>query len=68
MAALRQSEQQSAHATLMTLLAAVQDFANGRPLSDDVSLTVIQRDASDIDRASSVNGEPWDWRIFHQRR
>jgi hypothetical protein len=28
----------------MMLLAAVQDFANGRPLSDDLSLTVIQRD------------------------
>src|SRR3984885_337417 len=38
-------KQPSAHATLMTLLAAVQDFANGSPLSDDVSLTVIQRDA-----------------------
>jgi hypothetical protein len=25
------------------LLAAVQDFANGNPLSDDVSLTLIQR-------------------------
>ena len=45
MAALRQAKQQSAHATLMMLLAAVQDFANGSPLSDDVSLTVIQRDA-----------------------
>jgi hypothetical protein len=52
----------------MTLLAAVQDFANGRPLRDDVSLTVIQRDASDAGRVSPVNSERWDWRIFHQRR
>ena len=37
-------KQPSPHATLMMLLAAVQDFANGSPLSDDVSLTVIQRD------------------------
>ena len=43
-AALRQAKQQSAHATLMMLLAAVQDFANGNPLCDDVSLTLIQRD------------------------
>ena len=43
---LRHSEQQSAQATLMMLLATVQDFANGSPLSDDVSLTVIQRDVS----------------------
>jgi sigma-B regulation protein RsbU (phosphoserine phosphatase) len=43
---LRHSEQQSAQATLMMLLATLQDFANGSPLSDDVSLTVIQRDAS----------------------
>ncbi len=43
-ASLLQAKQQSAHATLMTLLAAVQDFANGNPLLDDVSLTLIQRD------------------------
>jgi len=42
-AALRQVKQQSAHDTLMMLLAAVQDFANGHPLCDDLSLTVIQR-------------------------
>jgi serine phosphatase RsbU (regulator of sigma subunit) len=42
---LQEVEQPSAHATLMMLLAAVQDYANGSPLSDDVSLTVIQRDA-----------------------
>jgi hypothetical protein len=29
----------------MMLLAAVQDFANGNPLLDDVSLSLIQRDA-----------------------
>jgi hypothetical protein len=43
--ALRQAKQQSAHATLMMLLAKLQDFANGSPLCDDVSLTLIQRDA-----------------------
>lgn len=42
---LREAKQPSAQATLMTLLAAVQDFANGNPLADDVSLSVIQRDA-----------------------
>ena len=46
--------QPSAHATLMMLLATLQDFANGNPLSDDASLTVIQRDAeSNIYRAFS---------------
>jgi serine phosphatase RsbU (regulator of sigma subunit) len=39
-----EAKQQSAQATLMALLAAVQDFANGSPLLDDVSLTLIQRD------------------------
>jgi serine phosphatase RsbU (regulator of sigma subunit) len=39
-----EAKQQSAQATLMMLLAAVQDFANGNPLLDDVSLTLIQRD------------------------
>jgi serine phosphatase RsbU (regulator of sigma subunit) len=43
LAALRQANQSSAKATLMTLLAVVQDFANGNPPSDDISLTVIQR-------------------------
>jgi serine phosphatase RsbU (regulator of sigma subunit) len=43
--ALRQSESPSAQATLMMLLATLQDFANGSPLCDDVSLIVIQRDA-----------------------
>jgi serine phosphatase RsbU (regulator of sigma subunit) len=42
---LRSSDGQSAHTKLMTVLAALQDYANGSPLRDDVSLTVIQRDA-----------------------
>jgi serine phosphatase RsbU (regulator of sigma subunit) len=45
MASFLETKQQSAQATLMMLLAAVQDFANGSPLLDDVSLTLIQRDA-----------------------
>ena len=42
-AALRHAESPSAQDTLMMLLATLQDFANGSPLRDDVSLTVIQR-------------------------
>jgi hypothetical protein len=30
----------------MMVLAAVQDFANGNPPLDDMSLTLIQRDAA----------------------
>jgi sigma-B regulation protein RsbU (phosphoserine phosphatase) len=45
LAALRHAKSSSAQATLMMLLATLQDFANGSPLCDDVSLTVIQRDA-----------------------
>src|SRR6202167_2174947 len=45
MASLLDARQQSAQATLMMLLAAIHDFANGSPLLDDVSLTLIQRDA-----------------------
>ena len=45
MASLLETKQQSAQATLMMLLAAVPDFAQGNPLLDDVSLTLIQRDA-----------------------
>jgi len=45
LAALRHAESTSAQATLMMLLANLQDFANGSPLYDDISLTVIQRDA-----------------------
>ena len=44
-ASLQEVKQPSAHATLMMLLAAIQDYANGSPLSDDVSLTLIQRDS-----------------------
>ena len=44
MRSLLETKQQSAQATLMMLLAAVQDYANGNPLLDDVSLTLIQRD------------------------
>jgi sigma-B regulation protein RsbU (phosphoserine phosphatase) len=40
---LQQSKQLTAQNALVALLAAVQDFANGKPLSDDVSLTVIRR-------------------------
>lgn len=43
--AVRHARQESAQGTLMGLLAALQDFANGGPLCDDLSLTVIQRDA-----------------------
>jgi serine phosphatase RsbU (regulator of sigma subunit) len=68
MGTLRQVEQRSAHDTLMMLLAAVQDFANGHPLCDDVSLTVIQRDATGVGKTSSTDCEPWDWRVFHPRR
>jgi serine phosphatase RsbU (regulator of sigma subunit) len=49
-AALRAAEQQSAHATLVMLLAALQDFANGRPVCDDISLTVIRRDRGSAKR------------------
>ena len=43
LAAVRHADSSSAQATLMMLLATLQDFANGNPLCDDVSLTVIQR-------------------------
>jgi len=42
--ALRRAKQHSAHATLMMLLAIVQDFANGSSVADDISVIVIQRD------------------------
>jgi serine phosphatase RsbU (regulator of sigma subunit) len=41
---LLETKQPSAQATLMMLLATIQDYANGNPLLDDVSLTLIQRD------------------------
>jgi sigma-B regulation protein RsbU (phosphoserine phosphatase) len=68
MATLRQAEQLSAHDTLMMVLAAVQDFANGRPLSDDVSLTVIQRKANGTAGTSSMKSQPSDSQAFQQRR
>jgi sigma-B regulation protein RsbU (phosphoserine phosphatase) len=43
--AVQQARQPNAPATLVRLLAAVQDFANGTPLCDDVSLIVMQRDS-----------------------
>jgi serine phosphatase RsbU (regulator of sigma subunit) len=46
-AALPRAKQQSAQGTLMMLLAAVQEFAEGYPMGDDMSLTLIQRDADD---------------------
>lgn len=61
-AALRQAGQQSAHDTLMMLLAAVQDFANGHPLCDDLSLTVIQRETKEGTRPPSMKNEQWDCR------
>jgi serine phosphatase RsbU (regulator of sigma subunit) len=45
-AALKHVDSSSAQGTVMMLLATLQDFANGSPLCDDVSLTVIQRDAN----------------------
>ncbi|QNI34264.1 serine/threonine-protein phosphatase [Alloacidobacterium dinghuense] len=48
MESFRRAKQESAHATLMVLLAWLQDFANGSPVCDDVSLTVIQRDTEPI--------------------
>jgi sigma-B regulation protein RsbU (phosphoserine phosphatase) len=53
MASLPHAKQQSASATLMMLLAAVQDFANGSPLLDDVSLTLIQRDQEEPSRQAA---------------
>jgi serine phosphatase RsbU (regulator of sigma subunit) len=44
--AVHEAKQQTAQATLVALLAAVQDFANGSPLCDDVSLIVVQRDSN----------------------
>ena len=49
-AALPRAKQQSAQGTLMMLLAVVQEFANGYPMSDDMSLTLIQRDADELTR------------------
>lgn len=46
LSAAQGAKQQTAQATLVMLLAVVQDFANGSPLCDDVSLIVIQRDST----------------------
>ena len=43
LSAVQAAKQPSAQETLVTLLAAVQDFANGSSLCDDLSLLVIQR-------------------------
>ena len=43
-AALQNADRRSAQQTLVQLLAAVQDFANGNSLCDDLSLVVVQRD------------------------
>lgn len=40
--AIQKAKQPTAHETLVLLLAAVQDFANGTSLCDDLSLLVIQ--------------------------
>jgi sigma-B regulation protein RsbU (phosphoserine phosphatase) len=42
LAALQQTKHMAARDALVALLAEVQDWANGNPLSDDVSLTVIR--------------------------
>jgi len=42
---VRKARQPLAQATLMSLLATVQDFANGSALCDDVSLLFVQRDS-----------------------
>jgi sigma-B regulation protein RsbU (phosphoserine phosphatase) len=45
LSALQNAKQATAQATLVLLLAAVQDFANGSSLCDDLSLLVLQRDS-----------------------
>jgi sigma-B regulation protein RsbU (phosphoserine phosphatase) len=44
--ALHKAKQPTAQETLVQLLAAVQDFANGSSLCDDLSLLVVQRDSN----------------------
>lgn len=48
---VQKAKQSTAQETLVSLLAAVQDFANGSALCDDVSLLVIQRDANSMARS-----------------
>lgn len=43
---LRSSEKSSADAVLFSLLGAVQDFAGGAPLEDDMSLVVVRRNTA----------------------
>lgn len=45
LSALQKAKQPTAQETLVLLLAAVQDFANGSSLCDDLSLLVVQRDS-----------------------
>jgi len=42
---LRRVQSQDADAVLMSLLGAVQDYAGGHPLQDDMSLVVVRREA-----------------------
>lgn len=56
-AALGEIGKQSAQTTLMMLLAIVQDFANGLPLCDDVSLTVIQHTHRNQDQPTNLGTE-----------
>jgi sigma-B regulation protein RsbU (phosphoserine phosphatase) len=44
--AVQKAKQRTAQETLVLLLAAVQDYANGNSLSDDLSLLVIQRNST----------------------
>jgi len=46
LAAAQKAKQSTAQETLVLLLAAIQDFANGNSLCDDLSLLVVQRDSS----------------------
>jgi sigma-B regulation protein RsbU (phosphoserine phosphatase) len=46
LSALQRAKQPIAQETLVVLLAAVQDFANGNSLCDDLSLLVVQCDSS----------------------
>ena len=41
----------------MMILATVQEFANGYPMGDDMSLTLIQRDADDQPNMLNENGQ-----------
>ena len=45
LSALQKAKQPTAQETLVLLLAAVQDFANGSSLCDDLSLLVVQHDS-----------------------